>query len=154
MTLRKRLLMASVAIATLAIMLPATTAQATSPVWGVTPATTTTSTSIIANTGKFDLTLKSIALQAKWNTGQTQFEQAIATSVYFGDGTAKKVVGDKVLAKAGAAWAFTHGTVGYYGVMQATKFGKFKVVTVIDKAKHPAAEYAYMRFHSLGKGIG
>ncbi|MBI5457380.1 hypothetical protein HY971_01500 [Candidatus Kaiserbacteria bacterium] len=111
----------------------ATTVQATGPVLGTTLASSTFSTGQAGPSLKIDA-FKSTALQAIQS--QTQFEQAIATSVYFGDGTGKKLVGDNEAAKTGATWAITSSTVGFYRMQAQVRGFDIKDVAVIDKAKH------------------
>ena len=130
MTRLRTLLMATAAIAAMAIGL-ATPAQATGPALGTTLAPT--STSIIANTGTLDRTLKSTALQDKSFFDTTQFGRTLITVATAGE----KKAGDNKKATTVGLWAgIIPDTVGYGVQMQATKFN-LKGVAVINTAKHP-----------------
>ena len=146
MTRLKTLLMATAAIAAMAFM-PTTTALAMGPTaFGTAPVTTA------STLGKAGLTLKSTALQAKSFFDTMQFGTALKTVIIAGD----KKAGDTKKATTTEGWAaITRDKVGYHGMpAQASKVVKLKAVAIIDKAKHPAVEYAHQRFHSLGVGTG
>lgn len=150
MTKLRMLLMATAAlIATTAIA--TTAAQAKVPGLGTMPATTTST--LGANTLPA-MTLKaSTALLAKssFDTMQFGFGDTLKAATTAGD----KKAGDTDGANLTGVWAaVAPRTVGFYGKqVQARKSG-LKDVAVINRAKHPAVEYAYMRLHSLGVGIG
>lgn len=115
----------------------------------------------MAETGKFDPTLKTTALQAKQNTANVQFGPTIASidtmfkTMGLGIANGKRMFGDNEAAKTSGLWAaITRDTVGFYGKQVQARDFDLKGVAVINRAKHPAVEYVYMRFHSLGAGIG
>lgn len=148
MTLRKRILMASAAVAALTIGL-ATTAQATDlRVSGITLAPSTFSTGQAGQLLKIDA-LKTTALQTpSFFDTKFGFGDTLKTATTAGD---MKAVGDKKANVTDIWAAVLPGTVGVKAKVRASTF---ELKTVINRAVHPAVAYAYMRFHSLGVGIG
>src|SRR3989344_779210 len=131
--MRKRILMASVAVAALVFMLPTTTVQAMNPALGVTPAATTTST---LGATMPAMTSKKIVLQTAsyFQSGPTPFDTALQTVATTGE--KMKLVGDTEKASVTGIWAaMTRDKVGFDTVKVRTC--KFELKTVINRAKHP-----------------
>jgi len=134
-------LMASAALAAMAIGLSTTTAQATDlRVSGITLAPSTFSTGQAGPTLKIDA-LKSTALQDKSFFDTTQVGQTIATNGMFKAKdlgiTGMGIAGDNEAAKTGGLWALTRETAGGYGMQVQARDFDIKDVAYINRAKHP-----------------